>query len=70
MYELNQESQRTALEKRRMRKQVISILSEVLDHRQLHVKQQLAKKLTSNISGGNAFKKSGLVPATQPMSLL
>ena len=55
-----------------MRKQVISILSEVLDHRQLHVKQQLAKKLNSNISSGNAgtFKKSGLVPATQPMSLL
>lgn len=31
--------------KKRLRKQVIEILSEVLDHRQAAVKQKLAKKL-------------------------
>ena len=35
------------VEKRRIRKQVIAILSEVLDHRQAGVKNKVVRKLTN-----------------------
>ena len=62
-------------EKKRLRKQVIAILSEVLDHRQALVKQRVVNKLCmnqraqdNNIAGSVTLKK-GLAPAIRPMSI-
>jgi len=50
VHELNQVN---VAEKKRIRKQVIGILSEVIDQRQASVKNELAKEL--NIKKGASF---------------
>ena len=75
VHDLNKtnDSGQMTVEKKRVRKQVIAILSEVLDHRQASVKQQIVKKLCANQKGQDPFGQmnlsKGLVPALKPMSL-
>ena len=52
-----------------MRRKLIAILSEVLDHKQAKIKIDLAKKLRKTTKGALVKPQTGLLPGTKPMSI-